>query len=109
MKKEEKIYTEIESRGLEEVEPEQNLLLTEHGKNLRSKAIELRSEEVQEVMSRIPPWILRRGITLLFVIIVLLLSGSWFFKYPDVIQAGITVTSLEPPASVIDRQDLCRE
>lgn len=103
MKKEEKIYTEIESRGLEEVEPEQNLLLTEHGKNLRSKAIELRSEEVQEVMSRIPPWILRRGITLLFVIIVLLLSGSWFFKYPDVIQAGITVTSLEPPASVIAR------
>lgn len=67
------------------------------------KEIELRSEEVQEVMSRIPPWILRWGITLLFVIVLLLLAGSWFFKYPDVIQAGITVTSLEPPASVIAR------
>lgn len=67
------------------------------------KAIELRSEEVQEVMSRVPPWILRRGITLLFVIVLLLLVGSWFFKYPDVIQAEITVTSLEPPASVIAR------
>jgi multidrug resistance efflux pump len=67
------------------------------------KEIELRSEEVQEVMSRIPPWILRRGITLLFVIVLLLLAGSWFFKYPDVIQAAITVTSLEPPASVIAR------
>lgn len=67
------------------------------------KEIELRSAEVQEVMSRIPPWILRRGITLLFIIVLLLLIGSWFFKYPDVIQAEITVTSEEPPASVIAR------
>ena len=67
------------------------------------KEIELRSEEVQEIMSRVPPWILRRGITLLFIIVLLLVVGSWFFKYPDVIQAGITVTSEEPPASVIAR------
>lgn len=72
-------------------------------KNKKYKPIELRSEEVQEVMSRVPPWILRRGITLLFVIVLLLLVGSWFFKYPDVIQAEIIVTSLEPPASVIAR------
>ncbi len=64
---------------------------------------ELRSEEVQEIMSRIPPWILRRGITLLFAIVLSLLAGSWFFKYPDVIQAAITVTSQEPPASVVAR------
>jgi multidrug resistance efflux pump len=63
----------------------------------------LRSEEVQEVMNQVPPWILRRGITALFIIVLLLLVGSWFFKYPDVIQAQITVTSLEPPASIIAR------
>lgn len=67
------------------------------------KEIELRSEEVQEIMNRIPPWILRRGITLLFVIVLLLLVGSWVFRYPDVIQGEIMVTSLEPPASVIAR------
>ena len=67
------------------------------------KTIELRSEEVQEVMSEIPPWILRRGITTLFVIVTALLNGSWFFKYPDTITAEITVTSLEPPASIIAR------
>lgn len=67
------------------------------------KDIELRSEEVQEVMSQIPPWILRRGITALFVTVLTLLIGSWFFKYPDVIKADITVTSLEPPASIIAR------
>lgn len=67
------------------------------------KEIELRSEEVQEVMSEIPPWILRRGITTLFVIVMALLIGSWFFKYPDTITAEITVTSLDPPASIIAR------
>jgi multidrug resistance efflux pump len=67
------------------------------------KEIELRSEEVQEVMSQIPAWILRRGITMLFIIVLLLLIGSWFFKYPDVIRAEITVTSLEPPANIITR------
>lgn len=67
------------------------------------KEIELRSEEVQEVMSEIPPWILRWGITTLFLIVMVLLIGSWFFKYPDTITANITVTSLEPPTSIIAR------
>lgn len=67
------------------------------------KEIELRSEEVQEVMNQVSPWILRQGITTLFVIVATLLVGSWFFKYPDVITADITVTSLEPPASIIAR------
>lgn len=69
----------------------------------RYKEIELRSEEVQEIMNRIPPWILRRGITVLFFIVMVLLLGSWFYKYPDVINAGITVSSSEPPASIIAR------
>lgn len=69
----------------------------------KHKAIELRSEEVQEVMNQIPPWILRRGITALFVIVIALLIGSWFFKYPDVIKAEIIITSLEPPANIIAR------
>lgn len=72
-------------------------------KEKKYKQIELRSEEVQEVMSQVPSWILRRGITTLFIIVLLLLVGSWFFKYPDVITAAITVTSLEPPVSIIAR------
>ena len=40
------------------------------------KDIELRSEEVQEVMGHMPSWILRWGITLFFVIILTLLILS---------------------------------
>lgn len=82
------------SRTLDYAEDEQQLKI---------KTIELRSEEVQEIMNGIPPWILRWGISLLLSIVLLLLIGSWFFKYPDVIKADITVTSQEPPASVIAR------
>ena len=47
-----------------------------------NKDIELRSEEVQEVMGQVPAWIVRWGITLLFLVVVALLVGSCFFKYP---------------------------
>ena len=65
------------------------------------KEVELRSEELQEIMGKIPPWILRRGITVLFCVVTVLLAGSAFFKYPDTIQAPIVLTGSTPPASVI--------
>lgn len=103
MEKEEKKYMEVEFCDLESAEPKRSLVSAEREQNPRGKLIELRSEEVQEIMTKVSPWILRRGITLLFVIVLLLLAGSWFFKYPDVIQAEVIVTSQEPPASVIAR------
>lgn len=41
--------------------------------------IELRSEEVQEILGEVPAWILRRGITLTAIIVVVILLGSAFF------------------------------
>lgn len=66
-------------------------------------AVEIRSEEVQEIMGYIPHWMIRWGITLLFAVIVVFFIGSWFFKYPDVIQSTITVTTKRPPASIMAR------
>lgn len=64
------------------------------------KEIELRSEEVQEVMNHVPAWILRWGITVLFCIVAVLLLGSYFFKYPDIVEAEITISTQNPPAYV---------
>jgi HlyD family secretion protein len=66
----------------------------------RKKLPELRSEEVQEVLGWVPPWILRAGITVLFVIVIVLFIGSWFYKYPDIIEAPLIVTSYTPPVQV---------
>lgn len=69
----------------------------------KNKDIELRSEEVQEVMGQIPAWIIRWGITLLFLVVVALLVGSCFFKYPDVITAEMTLTGQHPATAVVTR------
>ena len=75
--------------------------MTDYQETLDRKALpELRSEEVQEVLGWVPPWILRAGITVLFMIVIVLLAGSWFYKYPDVIEAPLIVTSYNPPVQV---------
>nr|WP_297169236.1 HlyD family efflux transporter periplasmic adaptor subunit [uncultured Dysgonomonas sp.] len=65
------------------------------------REIELRSEEFQEVLGSIPPWILRRGITIIAIIVVILLIGSALFKYPDTIVTTMTLTGTTPPATLI--------
>jgi len=65
--------------------------------------IELRSEEFQEVLSAVPPWILRWGIIVLAVFTLILLIGSAIFKYPDVIPAQVTLTGTKPPAAIVAR------
>lgn len=62
--------------------------------------IELNSEEFQEILAKTPPWVLRFGVTLVLIIIVLFLIGSALFKYPDVIQASVTLTGTIPPARI---------
>lgn len=64
------------------------------------KDIELRSEEVQEVMNKVPPAILRYGIGILATIVFVLLIGSAFFRYPETIQVEVTLTTLNPPAYI---------
>ncbi|MDH6533764.1 HlyD family efflux transporter periplasmic adaptor subunit [Parabacteroides sp. 52] len=67
------------------------------------KDIEIRSEEVQEIMGQIPAWIIRCGITLLFIVVLALVIGSCFFKYPDIITAQVMVTTINPPAAIVSR------
>ena len=68
---------------------------------VQTEDIELRSEEFQEVLGAVPPWILRWGITVLAVVVVILLIGSAIIKYPDVIPAQIVLTGSTPPATIV--------
>ena len=63
--------------------------------------VELRSDEFQEVLGYVPPWILRWGITALAAVVVILLAGSAVIKYPDMIPARIVLTGSTPPATVV--------
>lgn len=63
--------------------------------------LDLRSEEVQEILGRPPRWIVRAGISIIFVVVAGLFVGSYFLKYPDILPAPITVTTENLPAGVM--------
>jgi len=67
----------------------------------KEEKIELRSEEFQEVLGAVLPWILQCGITVLAVVVFILLIGSAIIKYPDVIPAQIVLTGSTPPATIV--------
>ncbi len=62
--------------------------------------IELRSEEVQEILTKVPNWMIRRGSLLFLILILLLLFISCIIKYPDIISCSATVTTEIPPEKV---------
>jgi multidrug resistance efflux pump len=65
------------------------------------KEIELRSEEVQEILTRIPHWMIRWGSIVVSGVIFMLLFATWFIKYPDIVSAPIVITTNIPPEKVI--------
>ena len=65
-----------------------------------SRKIELQENEVDDMLGKVPGWITRNGIVLFSLLLVLLIFGSWVFKYPDILRARIVVTSVNPPANV---------
>jgi len=59
--------------------------------------IELRSEQVQDILSYVPHWMIRYGNLLFLSLILLFFSLSWLIKYPDVIQSKALLTTKIPP------------
>jgi multidrug efflux pump subunit AcrA (membrane-fusion protein) len=62
---------------------------------------EIRSPELQEVMSEIPGSFLRWGLFLFFAIILAILGVTWFINYPDVVTAPVTITTYNSPAPMV--------
>lgn len=65
--------------------------------------LNIRTEEIDEILGKTPNKIIRWGVTVIFLIVIILLIGSWFFKYPDFIASTIEITTLNPPADVVSK------
>lgn len=65
------------------------------------KTIEIHTEEVREIMGQIPGWIVRWGLSVIFGVFMVIVLGSYFFKYPETITAPIVITTINPPAELI--------
>lgn len=59
--------------------------------------IELRSEEVQEILTKVPNRMIRWGSLLFLILIFIILFLSWLIKYPDVIASDAMITTNIPP------------
>lgn len=55
---------------------------------------------LDEILGSTPNWLLRSGIAVVSGLLMILLVGSMFFRYPDVIEAGVVVVSDNPPVNL---------
>ncbi|MCB0542130.1 MAG: HlyD family efflux transporter periplasmic adaptor subunit [Saprospiraceae bacterium] len=67
--------------------------------------VELRSEEVQEILGTPPNWLVRWGTTVVLLGFGMMLLAAWFIRYPDVVGAKVVITSSVPPVDVVARAD----
>jgi len=65
--------------------------------------LNLRSEEVQEILTNPPSWIVRWGITLIFIFTIIVVALSFIIRYPDFVSAKVLITTEEPTEKVIAR------
>ena len=63
--------------------------------------IEIRSEEIDDLLGKAPSSIVRWGITVIFSVISVIFVGSYFYKYPDIINAEIVVQTENVPVSIM--------
>jgi len=61
---------------------------------------ELISDEIHEVISYRPHWIVRRGNIFFFLVIAFLLFFTWLIKYTDIIRGSAKILSINPPKLV---------
>lgn len=66
--------------------------------------MEIRSEEVQEILGNPPHWIVRYGTGMAVGVLALFLWLSFFIKYPDTISGEIQISFTEPPRHLLAAQ-----
>ena len=63
--------------------------------------IDIRSDEVQDIMNKVPGRIVRNGLSAMFILILIALLLSWFIKYPDIIIGKISLTTSVEPVKMV--------
>ncbi len=61
----------------------------------------IHSEEVEEIITDTPPWILRWGLTVFFLVLVSLVLFSAFIKMPDKIAGKLRIESTNQPEEIM--------
>ncbi len=76
-----------------------------HANEIITKPFSLRSDTVQEIISRKSGFAERWALLLFLIIIIVVFASTWFIKYPDVIQVNAGLTASNAPKEIVIRQD----
>jgi len=66
--------------------------------------IELRNDEVNDILSQMPSWTIRWGTLALAGVIFLLIGLTFLIRYPDTIKGMITITSQKIPVDLVAKK-----
>lgn len=61
------------------------------------------TDDMLDIITTVPSWILRWGIVLFFCILVLIITLSAFIKYPDIIKTQLKIESPNSPKPVVSK------
>ena len=62
--------------------------------------IELRSEEIQEILGKPPSKFISWSTSVAFFAVLAMVYGSFIIEYPDTVTDDIVVTAFDPPRSM---------
>ena len=72
---------------------------------LQQSSDELISEEVKEIISYRPHWMIRKGNVLFFIVLASLLALTWFIKYPDIVNGSTRLVALNAPKLISSKTE----
>jgi len=64
---------------------------------------ERHTDDMQDIITTVPSWILRWGITIFFGILILIISLSSLIKYPDIVKTQLKIESPNSPKPVVTK------
>ncbi|MBN1598341.1 MAG: HlyD family efflux transporter periplasmic adaptor subunit [Bacteroidales bacterium] len=66
-----------------------------------TKKLNIRSEDVNDIISKTPNWMISWGNSFLLGLIILIITASWYFKYPDEISGRVVISTESPPVKLV--------
>ena len=61
------------------------------------------SDDIQDIITTVPSWLLRWGITLFFGILVLIIGLAAMIRYPDIVKAQLKIDSPNSPKPIVSK------
>lgn len=66
---------------------------------------DLHSEDLQEIITKPPSWLLKRGISLILGTILLILGLSVFIRFPEIVKSSMKFNSVNAPKIIMSRNN----